>query len=461
MALTSPLFLSVFLPLVTAGLFLLRKSKNTWLLLCSCVFFAFSADLTSPAFLAVPLLALSAFFLPRLGRKGAAFYTALALLTLLAFKLLPVAWPMGLSFVALQGISYALDTTGGVAPRGKREISAADAAGCGAAQKGQKQNARVITACAPASSLKDGLLYTLFFPKLAAGPLCRFPNFIEALRGAGVTLDGLDAGLKLLTIGLSKKLLIADRLLPLAKGAFEAPAHPLASLLALIACPLYVYYDFSGYTDMARGAAKMLGISLPQNFDRPFSARSLRDFWRRWHITLSAFLRTYVYFPLGGSRVSNARTALNLLAVFLLMGAWHGLTAPYLCFGLWHGALLALEHLGVLKPDKWPRPLARLYTLLCVAVGFVLFLSPSLGAAFNALGARDTSFLALQAALAPLSPLTLAALALAAALPCVRLAAPARGARRALMDAAFFLLLIVCYMEALTNGYSPFLYAQF
>lgn len=429
----SPLFLSAFLPVCALGLLLLRKTrlKPLWLLLFSCAFFALAETLSEPAWAVIPLLSLAAYFLPRFGKRGAAAYIVLAVGVLAVLKGAGARWPVGLSFVALQGISYALDA--------------------------------VKTGTARTNKLSDCLLYTLFFPKLAAGPLCRFDAFKEEIKGARVSWDNVLNGLLLLISGLSKKLLLADRLLPLLRVGFAPGAHPLACLITLIACPIYVYLDFSGYTDMARGAARILGIRLPENFNAPFSAVSMRDFWRRWHITLSAFLRDYVYIPLGGSRRGRARAAVNTMIVFLLMGLWHGAAGPYILFGLWHGALSALERLNVLRPQKWPRVLARGYALLAVAVGFVVFMAPSAFSAGDALAGLlrwNLSFDSLQAALAALSPLNCAALGAGAALAFFPRAA-ARRLPPALLGAAAAVLLILCYMAALAGGYAPFLYAQF
>lgn len=440
MGLSSPAFLSFFLPLCTAGLFILQKTrlKNTWLLLCSCVFFALCADLSTPLCCLVPLLAFGAWFLTRYGEKGAYAYVALALAALAAVKLLSpaAAWPVGLSFVALQGVSYALD-----AARRGREGSATDK-----------------------PRLSEALLYTTFFPKLAAGPICRFEAFRLSLLNAKVTAEGLEEGLSILTAGLCKKLLLANRLLPLAKAGFSAQAHPLACLLTVIACPLYVYYDFSGYTDMARGVGLILGVRLPENFSHPFSAGSLRAFWRRWHITLSDFLRDYVYIPLGGNRKGRARTMLHGTVVFLLMGLWHGATLPYILFGLWHALFVALEGADALRPEKWPRALAKAYTLTVVALGFVLFLSPSPGEAAGVLtGLFDwnLSFEALQNVLCLLSPVKAAALFAALMLQCVQIPKEVSGVRLTLRRVGLVLLLVICFASAVAGGDMAFLYARF
>ena len=426
MALARPFFLSLFLPISVAGLLLLQKTrlKQAWLLLCSALFLAFS--LPQGGWLSLGLL-LGAALLPRLGKKGAIAAVVWALGGLLALKLLRVPWPLGFSFIAIQGIAYALEILRGGSP----------------------------------GSLGDSLLYLSFFPKVTAGPVCRFSTFSAAARQARVFWEGLAEGLRLLILGLGKKLLLAENLLPLAQAGFQAGAHPLACLTALLAAPLFVYFDFSGYTDIARGAARMLGVTLPENFRQPFQACSLRDFWRRWHISLSSFLRDALYIPLGGSRRGKARTVRNLFLVFLAMGLWHGFSWPYLLFGLWHACFTALEHLGALRPERWPRPLARGYTLCVAAVGFMLFLAPSLpqfACVFSGLF-HPGNFSSWQQCLALLSPTALLALAASACLALFPFRLPKKAA--VLRVPALLLLLIVCYAHLLAQGYSPFLYAQF
>lgn len=426
MTLASPFFLSIFLPLSVSGLLLLQKTrlKQAWLLLCSAIFLAFS--IPQGGWISL-LLLLGAALLPRLGRKGAVAAVAWALGGLTALKLLGVSWPLGFSFIAIQGIAYALEVLRGGAP----------------------------------GSLSDSLLYLSFFPKIAAGPVCRFSAFTAAARNACVSWEGLAEGLRLLILGLAKKLLLAESLSPLARAGFLPGAHPLACLITLISAPLFVYFDFSGYTDMARGAARMLGVALPENFRQPFAALSLRDFWRRWHISLSAFLRDALYIPLGGSRRGKARTVRNLFLVFLTMGLWHGFTWPYLLFGLWHACFAALEHIGALRPQRWPRGLARGYVLGVSAVGFVLFLAPSLHSFAGLFGAllQPGSFSGWQQCLALLSPTALAALAVSALLASFPVRLPEKA--KALRLPALLLLLVACYAHLLAQGYSPFLYAQF
>ena len=287
-----PLYLAFLVPLACAGAWALSrfpKGRQAWLMLLSV---AFLLAVQPQWWWLTAALAVLAWVAPLAGRKGATAYAVLAVGTLFAVKATGQAWPMGLSFVVIQGIAYAVD----------------------AAKKPDDRG-----------DLPGTLTYLLFFPKLSAGPISRFAAFRQELHGARVTWDGLERGLIRMACGLGKKLLIADSLYPLAMAAFGEAAYPLAWAASLLCCPLYVYFDFAGCTDVALGVGQMLGIALPENFDRPFHARSVRDFWRRWHMSLSGFFRDYVYIPLGGSRCGKWRKLRNVAVVFLLMGVWHGL----------------------------------------------------------------------------------------------------------------------------------------
>jgi len=413
-----PLYLSLLVPAACAGFFALGRFprlRQLWLLVCSGVFlWAVASDAWWLLFVLTGL----AWLAPHAGRIGAAVYAALAVGTLVMVKLSGQAWPVGLSFVALQGIAYAVDAARDRAARG---------------------------------NLAQVLHYTLFFPKLSAGPVCRFTAFREEAQQASISWEGMEAGIIRLAFGLGKKLLIADSLYPLAMAGFASGGHPLGWALSFLCCTLYVYFDFSGCTDIALGVGRMLGMRLPENFDRPLQAVSLRDFWRRWHMSLSGFLRDYVYIPLGGSRRGRGRTLVNVFIVFLLMGLWHGFTWGYLLFGLWHGLFMVLEHAGVLTPGRWRVPLARLYTLLVVAVGFVIFMMP--GVPVFSVGAE-----AFRLTVMTLSPGAVIALAAAVILLLCEgnKPLPVRAARMTAL-----VLLAVCWVHLLAGGYVPMLYAQF
>lgn len=416
LSMLSPLYWSILMPAALAGFLACRRwpgISRAWLLICSGAFLIW---MQPHWWWLTLLLVLLAWLAPLAGKRGAAAYALLAVAVMAGMKLSGQAWPLGFSFVILQGIAYAVEA-------GKE------------AQRG---------------SLMDVALYTLFFPKLSAGPVCRFGSFSEQLRSAAVTADHLEEGLLRISGGMAKKLLIADSLYPLATAAFGQAVHPMTLLLSLVCCPLYVYFDFSGCTDMALGVAGLMGVILPENFNRPFRAASVRDFWRRWHMSLSGFLRDHVYIPLGGNRRGKARTLLNVTAVFLLMGLWHGLSWNYLLFGVWHALFMVLEHGGVLRPEGWKPMAARLYTLAVASVGFVIFMAAGVPQ-------LSVGYAAWQAALLPLSPKAVLALLVAITLLFVEGKRLPKPLHRLLAVA----LLAVCWAHMAAGGYMPMLYAQF
>lgn len=413
-----PLYLSLLVPAACAGFFALGRFprlRQLWLLMCSGVFLW---AVQPESWWLLLMLSGLAWLAPLAGKAGAAAYAALAVSALAAVKLSGRAWPVGLSFVALQGIAYAVDAVRDSTSRG---------------------------------TLPQVLQYTLFFPKLSAGPVCRFAAFREESQQAHASWEDMEEGLIRLAFGLGKKLLIADSLYPLAMAGYTSGGHPLGWALSCLCCTLYVYFDFAGCTDIALGIGRMLGMRLPENFNRPVHALSLRDFWRRWHMSLSGFLRDYVYIPLGGSRKGRIRTLVNVFIVFLLMGLWHGFSWGYLLFGLWHGLFMVLEHAGVLTPGRWKAPLARLYTLLIVGAGFVIFMAPGLPGL--SLGTD-----ALRLTVTTLSSLAIIALAAAVILLICegKKPLPVWGVRLLAL-----MLLAVCWAQLLAGGYAPMLYAQF
>jgi D-alanyl-lipoteichoic acid acyltransferase DltB (MBOAT superfamily) len=222
--------------------------------------------------------------------------------------------PVGLSFFTFQGIAYLVDAYRGQAVR---------------------------------SSLLDFLLFMAFFPKLLAGPICRSGDLLPQLaRPAAPEGPDLERAVALVLAGLAKKMVLAAYLSTHLVGeVFEMPErHTWLELVAsLFAYSAEIYFDFSGYTDLARGLALLLGFELPENFRHPYAATSLGGFWKRWHLTFSSWLRDYVYFPLGGSRRGRARTYANLLATMLICGLWHGASAGFLVWGALHGLGLVAE----------------------------------------------------------------------------------------------------------------------
>ena len=233
----------------------------------------------------------------------------------------------------------------------------------------------------------DLSLYICMFSQLIAGPIIRYSDVWMQLRGRTHTIVKFSSGVERFIIGLGKKVLLANTFARVADGIFASGAHDLTALnawLGIICYSLQIYYDFAGYSDMAIGLGRMFGFEFLENFNFPYIAKSVKEFWRRWHISLSTFFRDYVYIPLGGSQVKVSRIYLNLLMVFLLTGFWHGASWSFVVWGLFHGFFMIIERLGLEKLLKkvW-KPIANLYTVLIIMFAWVLFRSETLAFAVN------------------------------------------------------------------------------
>jgi D-alanyl-lipoteichoic acid acyltransferase DltB (MBOAT superfamily) len=232
----------------------------------------------------------------------------------------------------------------------------------------------------PAHTALHYATFMTFFPRLIAGPIVRPREMLPQLtRRFHCTADDVATGLFIFAIGLCKKVVFADTLSAWVGPVFDqAGVAPLGDAwAAVLAYTLQIYFDFSGYSDMAIGLARMFGITLPENFDSPYQADSIGDYWRRWHITLSSFLRDYVYIPLGGNRLGAGRSIANLLVTMLLGGLWHGANWTFVVWGGVHGALLGIERLWRGRGGRLPMGLARALTFTAVVLAFVLFRAPS------------------------------------------------------------------------------------
>lgn len=312
----------------------------------------------------------------------------------------------------------------------------------------------------------DFLLYVSFFPQIVAGPITRFGDFRRQLTGR--KLDTPAPGLRRFIVGLGKKALLSGGLGRIVDSVFALEAAHLDARLAwlgAIAYGLQIYFDFSGYSDMAIGLGRMFGFETGENFNFPYIASSITDFWRRWHISLSSWFRDYLYIPLGGNRRGRWRTALNKMIVFWLCGLWHGAAWTFLAWGAWHGLLSALESLGWVKPRG---VLGRIYTLLAVCLGFVMFRSGSLEQGFGMIGAMAAGFSVTTAGTAALFGLLtwenacLLALGAALCLPWSRWIARRNWRWTApLSYAACAVLFAMCLVKLASGGFAPFIYAQF
>lgn len=273
-----------------------------------------------------------------------------------------VALPIGISFFSFQSLSYALDV--------------------------HRKTVR------PLEKLSEYLVYILSFPQMIAGPIVRFTEVEKELRQRTVENSDWLYGFYRFTLGLAKKVLIANSLamifpldVAVISGGFEGWSAPHA-LIAILAYTFQIYFDFSGYSDMAIGIGKMLGFNFPENFKQPYRATSITDFWRRWHITLSSWMRDYLYIPLGGNRVkTNARLYTNLVVVFAISGLWHGASWNFLIWGLYHGTFLILDRIFLRKLlNKFPIWISRLVTFSFVVVGWVFFVIEDFSMALDFLG---------------------------------------------------------------------------
>lgn len=476
MVFSSVIFLCLFLPMVLGGYYLLpkREAKNLWLIAVSLLFYAFSG------LWYVLLLLFSVFcnYLAGLfvsGRKGVLYVAVAVNLGVLGvFKYLTflvrtvdqlpgvaivvpsIVLPVGISFFTFQGLSYVIDVY---------------------------RNERL-----KSTRFRDVLLYIALFPQLVAGPIVRYEDVADEIKGRRHTLEQLANGLRRFIIGLSKKLLIADVCGSVVTLIYSAERSVLDSRTAWLAAVCYllqIYFDFSGYSDMAIGLGLCFGFHFKENFNYPYVSSSIQEFWRRWHISLSTWFREYLYIPLGGNRKGKAKTYRNKLIVFFCTGLWHGANWTFIIWGLWHGFFIVTEDaakkmFGLGKYGKNRRNpvetvLKHLYTLLVVLIGFVIFRADDMGQAFSMIGAMfsgicasaQTGLLLAQC----LTPLTMFALLLGLVgstpvLPLVcRKAEQQTGSvyvcLRVLSYAGALALLLVDILHLSAASYVPFIYFQF
>lgn len=375
MVFSSPIFLFLFLPLVLLVYFLLRGTvrKNICLLLFSLLFYFWGE--TYLVVLMLLSVSLNYFFGIKIEKqvdinrkKRILFYAiALNLLILVVFKysnfivdninpiLLSIGFdgiklksihlPIGISFFTFQSLSYIIDVY-----RGSGAVS---------------------------TSFSNVALYISLFPQLIAGPIVRYNDIAGQIVSRSINIEQFSSGAKRFIIGLVKKVLIANTVARIADDIFEiAPSeHTFAvAWLGAIAYTLQIYFDFSGYSDMAIGLGKMFGFTFPENFNYPYISKSIKEFWRRWHISLSSWFRDYLYIPLGGNKRGFNRTYFNLIIVFFLTGLWHGASWTFVVWGLYHGLFLILERIGLNKfLDRVGAVFSTTYTLFIVVIGWVIF----------------------------------------------------------------------------------------
>lgn len=373
MIFSTPIFIFGFLPLFLAAYYCAPVRFRSWLiLLASSIFYAWwRADVLIVVF-AITGISYAAghasVTLPRAWhrRRAVQLGVVLNLLVLGYFKYAvflaenlslglevsgrgsievpDIILPIGLSFLVFQSISYIVDVSRGDAP--------------------------------PARRLSDFLAFSTLFPQLIAGPVLRYKDLASQFEIRSHSLSQFSHGIKRFAAGLAMKLIIADSVAPLANRMFDLQTPTAAEAwLGCLAYSIQLLFDFAGYSAMAIGLGLMIGFRFIENFDAPYTSRSITEFWRRWHISLSTWLRDYLYVPLGGNRAGRLKTFRNLLITMVLGGIWHGANWTFVLWGLWHGGLMAIERaLGAKTRDTvWPIAIAWPMTMMFVLIGWVMF----------------------------------------------------------------------------------------
>lgn len=375
MVFSSTVFLFIFLPAVLIINFLLRHDyRNIFLLVVSLFFYAWGEGIlvllmivsTCVNYLAG--LGISYFKNRVLVKATLGLAITINLLFLIYYKYLnfifdtfpflsslfavntsSIILPIGISFYTFHAISYLVDIYRKGLP-------------------GQK-------------NFFDLGLYIAFFPQLVAGPIVRYSDIVDQLKHRTTDFNLFFEGAIRFIRGLGKKIIIANTLGLFADRVFDTPIKEIPtsiSWIGIVCYTLQIYYDFSGYSDMAIGLAKMFGFHFKENFNHPYIAKSIQDFWRRWHISLSTWFRDYLYISLGGNQKGIYRTYVNLVIVFFVTGLWHGASWNFIIWGLFHGLFLVLERSNIIKLDKFPVPLKHFYVTMVVMIGWVFFRAETL-----------------------------------------------------------------------------------
>lgn len=466
MVFSSTIFLCVYLPLVLLGYYICpKKGRNLFLLIVSLVFYAWG----EPKYVFLMIFSILVnYIFGRLMDKNRGRQKRMKLMLVLSvvidlgllsvfkytdfiitnvnaifgssFDLLKIALPIGISFYTFQAMSYTIDV--------------------------YRNDVRV------QKNLIDFGMYITMFPQLIAGPIVRYADVQDQLAERSVTTADFSEGVMRFVVGLGKKVLLANQM-----GAVWSEIYALggdvSALMAwtgAIAYTFQIYFDFSGYSDMAIGLGRMFGFKFPENFRYPYQSVSITDFWRRWHITLSTWFKEYLYIPLGGNRCGLARQALNLLIVWSLTGFWHGAGWNFVMWGLYYFVILFIEKLFLLKAlDKLPKLFRHVYALLLIVIGWVIFASDDVGVLLPYLG----SMFGANGAVGGMDVYTLFTKAVLLIICCVastelpkRLFLSATGAMNE--KAAFTIksvmtiaLLALSMILLIGDSYNPFLYFRF
>ena len=343
--------------------------------------------------------------------------------------------PLGISFFTFQAVSYVTDV--------------------------------YLKKVSPEKNFLNVALYMSAFWTVTAGPILRYETVFKELRVRREDFDGVCVGVTRFIYGLIKKVLIADSLALVADRIFKLvnSGEDVSLLLAWIGAIVYtleIYYDFSGYSDMAIGLGKMFGFTVSENFDYPYTATTVREFWRKWHISLSSWFRDYVYIPLGGNRKGALRTCINLLVVWLLTGIWHGAGYTFIAWGLMYFVVLMFERItGYGDKFKLPKALMHIGTMIVVSVGWVIFRSPDITSAYRYLrrmiGLGTNGLICDTAIRFLLNNTVLLAIAVIFTMPVIKKLEKKKG----ILQIALGILFLICCIYVIKGGYSPFIYFTF
>lgn len=355
-----------------------------------------------------------------------------------------IALPIGISFYTFQAMSYVID-----------------------AYKEPKYIQK---------SLYKLALYITFFPQLVAGPIVKYYDFAEQIDNRKITPEKTAQGIRRFITGLSKKLLIANTMAVTADYVYGIEINKLTFPLAWLGAVSYmlqIYFDFSGYSDMAIGLGAMFGFDFKENFNYPYISGSMQEFWRRWHISVSTWFKEYLYIPLGGNRKGKVRTALNKLFVFFCTGLWHGASLNFIVWGLINGAFMMIESYRIINTEKWFRPLRHIYTLLITVTAFVFFRAENISSACHFIGKMFSPSHSSAESMAvfrqQLTPMFIIMLLLA----CIFSMPVWQTVRRKITSQKLLsagemcsygvslILLIVCILTLSSASYNPFIYFRF
>ncbi|NRA94420.1 MAG: MBOAT family protein [Psychroserpens sp.] len=471
MLFSSPIFLFLFLPLTLLFYFLLpKKFKNVFLLLMSLIFYSWgeqelvallilssivdfcSGLIIEKGFKKLGLILSIIFNLGILLYFKYADFAFTNLASLLnsfnigienARRFSEIALPLGISFYTFQTMSYTIDVYRGEVKACRNFINFAT--------------------------------YVSLFPQLVAGPIVRYTEVASELKDRSTNLDQFSKGIERFIAGLAKKILIANNCAFVADGIFEMPFSEMSAITAwigVIAYSLQIYFDFSGYSDMAIGLGRMLGFNFPENFNFPYISKSVREFWKRWHMTLSNWFKDYLYISLGGNRINLFRTVLNLFIVFVITGFWHGANWTFIVWGLIHGIFIIIERFGFGKLlKKMPSIFSHLYLLFVVSISWVFFRSDTIENAIQYIKAMfsfsiptNTDFLKFYISTETFVAMLFAILFSSAVHKRIKLIGiirPSQNLYQVSKYLCLIILLLCCCIYISVDSYNPFIYFRF